>query len=173
MSDAADNIAALIEPTVSALGYELIRVTYGGGRKPTLQIMAEKPDGSMGVEDCAKLSRELSLILDVEDPLPGEYLLEVSSPGIDRPLTRPKDFERWLGFEAKVELGTQMDGRRRYRGRMTSFTGDMLTMETDEGVVELEFGEIAKAKLLMTDELLEAVQKSAAEKKNEAEAASE
>ncbi|WP_417464129.1 ribosome maturation factor RimP [Kordiimonas sp.] len=173
MSDAADNIAALIEPTVSALGYELIRVTYGGGRKPTLQIMAEKPDGSMGVEDCAKLSRELSLILDVEDPLPGEYLLEVSSPGIDRPLTRPKDFERWLGFEAKVELGTQMDGRRRYRGRMTSFTGDMLTMETDEGVVELEFGEIAKAKLLMTDELLEAVQKSAAEKKSEAEAASE
>lgn len=173
MSDAADNIAALIDPTVSALGYELIRVSYGGGRKPTLQIMAERPDGTMGVEDCAKLSRELSLILDVEDPLPGEYLLEVSSPGIDRPLTRPKDFERWLGFDAKVELGVQMDGRRRYRGRMTSFDGAMLIMETDEGVVEIEFGEIAKAKLLMTDELLEAVQKSAAEKKSEVEAASE
>jgi ribosome maturation factor RimP len=165
VSDAATNIAEIIEPTVSALGFELIRVTYGGGRKPTLQIMAEKPDGTMGVEDCAILSREISLILDVEDPLPGEYLLEVSSPGIDRPLTRPKDFERWLGFEAKVELGAQLDGRRRFRGRLTAFDGETLKIDTDdEGEVELAFGDIAKAKLLLTDELLEAVQKKAAEK---------
>ena len=161
MSDAAHHIAAIIEPTVTALGYELVRVTYGGGRKPTLQIMAERPDGTMGVEDCAKLSRELSLILDVEDPLDGEYLLEVSSPGIDRPLTRPKDFETWVGFEAKIELGTQLDGRRRYRGRMTSFDGTTLVLDTDEGVVDVSYDEIAKAKLLLTDELLEAVQKTA------------
>jgi ribosome maturation factor RimP len=171
VSDAATNIAEIIEPTVSALGFELIRVTYGGGRKPTLQIMAERPDGTMGVEDCATLSREISLILDVEDPLPGEYLLEVSSPGIDRPLTRPKDFERWLGFEAKVELGSQLDGRRRFRGRLIAFDGETVKIDTeDEGEVELAFGEIAKAKLLLTDELLEAVQKKAAANKG-AEAA--
>ncbi|MFC4348715.1 ribosome maturation factor RimP [Kordiimonas lipolytica] len=161
MSDAATNIADLIEPTVEALGFELVRVTYGGGRKPTLQVMAERPDGTMGVDDCATLSRELSLILDVEDPLPGEYLLEVSSPGIDRPLTRRKDFERWVGFEVKVEMEEQMDGRRRFRGRMTSFKDDVVTLETDEGVVELDFDGISKAKLLLTDELLEAVQKDA------------
>lgn len=161
MSDAASNIAALIEPTVEALGFELVRVTYGGGRKPTLQVMAERPDGTMGVDDCAKLSRELSLILDVEDPLPGEYLLEVSSPGVDRPLTRPKDFDRWVGFEVKVELGAQLDGRRRFRGRMTSFDGNVVLLETDEGDVSLDYGEISKAKLLLTDELLEAVQKDA------------
>ncbi|NVJ98751.1 MAG: ribosome maturation factor RimP [Alphaproteobacteria bacterium] len=162
MSDAANNIAELIEPTVEALGFELVRVTYGGGRKPTLQVMAERPDGTMSVDDCATLSREVSLILDVEDPLPGEYLLEVSSPGIDRPLTRAKDFERWVGFEVKVELGMQMDGRRRFRGRMVSFDGNMIVVDTDdEGEVSLEFGDVAKAKLILTDELLEAVQKQA------------
>ena len=161
MTDAATNIAALIEPTVEALGFELVRVTYGGGRKPTLQVMAEKPDGTMGVDDCATLSRELSLILDVEDPLPGEYLLEVSSPGVDRPLTRRKDFERWVGFEVKVEMEEQMDGRRRFRGRMTSFKDDVVILETDEGVVELDYDGISKAKLILTDELLEAVQKAA------------
>lgn len=161
MSDAATNIAALVEPVVESLGFELVRVTYGGGRKPTLQIMAERADGTMSVDDCAKLSRELSLILDVEDPLPGEYLLEVSSPGVDRPLTRPKDFERWVGFEVKIEMGTQIDGRRRFRGRMTEFAGDTVTLETDEGAVTLDYADISKAKLILTDELLEAVQKQA------------
>ncbi|UTW56961.1 ribosome maturation factor RimP [Kordiimonas sp. SCSIO 12610] len=159
MSDPADNIAALIEPTVEALGYELIRVTYGGGRKPTLQIMAEKPDGTMGVDDCAKLSREVSALMDVEDPLPDEYLLEVSSPGIDRPLTRPKDFKRWVGFDAKIELKTQIEGRRRFRGRIVSYDNDLLDIYTEEGHISLEFDEINKAKLLLTDELLDAVQK--------------
>ncbi len=158
MSDAATNIAALVEPVVESLGFELVRVTYGGGRKPTLQIMAERADGTMSVEDCAKLSRELSLILDVEDPLPGEYLLEVSSPGVDRPLTREKDFERWVGFEVKIEMGIQIEGRRRFRGRMTNFSGDTVTLETDEGAVSLDFAEISKAKLILTDELLDAVQ---------------
>ncbi|TNE67125.1 MAG: ribosome maturation factor RimP [Alphaproteobacteria bacterium] len=164
MSEPANQIAAIIEKTVEALGFELVRVTYGGGRKPTLQIMAQRPDGTMSVDDCATLSREVSLILDVEDPLPGEYLLEVSSPGIDRPLTRPKDFERWLGFEAKIELGMQIDGRRRFRGRLVSYEGDKLTLDTDEGSVTVDYDDIAKAKLILTDELLEAVQKQARER---------
>jgi ribosome maturation factor RimP len=159
LSDPAEHIADLIEPTVEALGYELIRVSYGGGRKPTLQIMAEKPDGTMGVDDCAKLSREISALMDVEDPLPDEYLLEVSSPGVDRPLTRPKDFKRWIGFDAKIELKDQIEGRRRYRGRLVSFENGTLSMYTDEGNISLNFDEISKAKLLLTDELLDAVQK--------------
>lgn len=161
MTEASVQIRDLIEPAVEGLGFELVRVTYGGGRKPTLQIMAERPDGTMSVDDCARLSREVSLILDVEDPLPGEYLLEVSSPGVDRPLTRPKDFERWVGFETKVELATQMDGRRRFKGRMTAFDGEEVRLETDEGEVVLPYGDISKAKLILTDELLAAVQKSA------------
>ncbi len=162
MSEAADRISDIIEATVESLGFELVRVTYGGGRKPTLQIMAERPDGTMNVEDCATLSREVSLLLDVEDPLPDEYLLEVSSPGVDRPLTRAKDFERWVGFDAKVELNEQLDGRRRFRGKMLSFDGEIIVIATDEGNFDLKFADISKAKLLLTDELLEALQKSAA-----------
>ena len=160
MSEAAGQIRALIEATVESLGFELVRVTYGGGRKPTLQIMAERPDGTMSVEDCATLSREVSLILDVEDPLQGEYLLEVSSPGIDRPLTRAKDFERWVGFDVKVEMNETIDDRRRFRGRMTGFDGDTVTLNVDGEKTELAFADIAKAKLILTDELLAAVQES-------------
>ncbi|MBL4837252.1 MAG: ribosome maturation factor RimP [Kordiimonadaceae bacterium] len=167
MTEAADQITAIIEATVESLGFELVRVTYGGGRKPTLQIMAERPDGTMGVEDCAKLSREVSLLLDVEDPLPGEYLLEVSSPGVDRPLTRAKDFERWVGFDVKVELGEQMDGRRRFRGKMLSFKDGVIVLATaDEGDFALNFADVAKAKLLLTDELLAAVKKKTPEENN-------
>nr|WP_281501602.1 ribosome maturation factor RimP [Kordiimonas laminariae] len=161
VSEAADKISDIIEATVESLGFELIRVTYGGGRKPTLQIMAERPDGTMNVDDCATLSREISLLLDVEDPLPEEYLLEVSSPGIDRPLTRVKDFERWIGFDAKIELNEQLDGRRRFRGKMLKFDGETISISTDEGDFDLAYADVSKAKLLLTDELLEAVQKSA------------
>lgn len=161
MSEAADKISDIIEATVESLGFELIRVTYGGGRKPTLQIMAERPDGTMNVDDCATLSREISLLLDVEDPLPEEYLLEVSSPGIDRPLTRAKDFERWIGFDAKIELNEQLDGRRRFRGKMLQFDGETISISTDEGDFDLAYADVSKAKLLLTDELLEAVQKNA------------
>ncbi|MFC3050321.1 ribosome maturation factor RimP [Kordiimonas pumila] len=161
MSDAAEQISALIEATVESLGYELIRVTYGGGRKPTLQVMAERPDGTMGVDDCARLSREISLLLDVEDPLPAEYLLEVSSPGVDRPLTRPVDFERWVGFDAKVELSEQIDGRRRFRGKIQSYNDGVIVLSSDEGIFELAFAEVSKAKLILTDELLDAVKKKA------------
>lgn len=160
MSEVSAKIVAMLEPTASALGFELIRVTYGGGRKPTLQIMAERPDGTMTVDDCAILSREVSALLDVEDPLSGEYLLEVSSPGIDRPLTRRKDFERWMGFDAKVEMNTQIDGRRRFRGKLLALDADDLTVETDEGTIVLDLSDVSKAKLLLTDELMAAVQKS-------------
>ena len=162
MTEAADQIRALIEATVESLGFELVRVTYGGGRKPTLQIMAERPDGTMGVEDCAKVSREVSLLLDVEDPLQGEYLLEVSSPGIDRPLTRAKDFERWVGFDVKVEMNEAINDRRRFRGRMTAFDGDTIALSMDDGEVKLAYADVSKAKLILTDELLEAVQKNRA-----------
>lgn len=161
MAEAADQISEIIEPVAESLGFELIRVTYGGGRKPTLQIMAERPDGTMSVDDCATLSREVSLLLDVEDPLPGEYLLEVSSPGVDRPLTRPKDFERWVGFEAKVELAIQLDSRRRFRGKILSFENDIIELKTDEGTFDLNYSDVSKAKLILTDELLAAVQKKA------------
>ena len=122
--------------------------------------MAERPDGTMGVDDCARLSRELSAILDVEDPISEEYLLEVSSPGVDRPLTRAKDFERWMGFDAKIELKEQLEGRRRFRGKLETFDGNNISILTDdEGMVEINIDDIAKAKLLLTDELLDAVQK--------------
>ena len=160
MTDASTHIADLLTPTVESLGFELVRVTYGGGRKPTLQIMAERPDGTMSVDDCATLSREVSALMDVEDPLDGEYLLEVSSPGIDRPLTRRKDFERWTGFEAKVEMVHAIDDRRRFRGRLISLTGNDLIIDTDEGQVVLDYSDLNKAKLLLTDELMDAVQNS-------------
>lgn len=160
MSDAANQITDLIEATVESLGFELVRVTYGGGRKPTLQIMAERPDGTMGVEDCATLSREVSLILDVEDPLDGEYLLEVSSPGIDRPLTRQKDFERWVGFDVKVEMKETIGDRRRFRGKMTAFDGATITLIVDGVETLLAYDDVSKAKLILTDELLEAVQRT-------------
>lgn len=161
MTEASVHIRELIEPAVEGLGFELVRVTYGGGRKPTLQIMAERPDGTMSVEDCARLSREVSVILDVEDPLPGEFLLEVSSPGVDRPLTRKKDFERWQGFDTKIELALAIDGRRRFKGKMTSFDGSDIVLETDEGTVTLKYSDVSKAKLLLTDELLDAVKANA------------
>lgn len=161
MTEASVHIRELIEPAVEGLGFELVRVTYGGGRKPTLQIMAERPDGTMSVDDCARLSREVSVILDVEDPLPGEFLLEVSSPGVDRPLTRKKDFERWLGFDTKIELALAIDGRRRFKGKMTAFNGSDIVLETDEGTITLKYSDVSKAKLILTDELLAAVQAEA------------
>lgn len=159
MSSSADKIRELIEPTAEALGFDLIRVTYGGGRRPTLQIMAERStDGGMSVDDCARLSREISILLDVEDPLSGEYLLEVSSPGIDRPLTRRKDFERWMGFDAKVELLEQIEGRRRFRGRLLGLDGNALKMVVEGEDLVLPFDQLSKAKLILTDELLAAVE---------------
>ena len=152
-------LEAIVGPTIEAMGYELVRVLVTGGRRPTLQIMAERADGSgMSVDDCAGISRTISAVLDVEDPISGEYTLEVSSPGIDRPLTRLKDFRRYAGFEARVDLAEPIEGRKRFNGRLIGVDeADRVLVETEPGVQEaLPFEGIARAKLVLTDELVAA-----------------
>lgn len=153
--DATEKIKAIIEPTIEAMGFELVRVTYGGAQRAKLQVMAERPDGTMTVDDCADLSHELSALLDVEDPISGEYILEVSSPGLDRPLTRLKDFERWKGFETRIELESPLDGRRRFRGMLLGLKDEAIALRVEGQVVYLPFELVQKAKLVMTDELLD------------------
>ena len=152
----SEKIAALVTPTLEDLGYELVRIQMSGGRGHlTLQIMAEPLDGrTMVVEDCATISRALSALLDVEDPISGAYSLEISSPGIDRPLVRPRDFERFAGYEAKVQTEAPIDGRKKFRGRLgdVSETGVRIVAEQEE--YEVPFTAIRSAKLVMTDELL-------------------
>ncbi len=154
-------IAALVEPAIAGLGYEIVRVAMNGATPPTLQVMVERADGqTLSVEDCAAVSRALSALLDVEDPIGGAYELEVSSPGIDRPLTRRKDFERFAGFEAKFELDALQDGRRRFRGRLLGLDGATVRVDNGGQVVVLPLDAIRKAKLVMTDELLAAAQQT-------------
>lgn len=153
-------IFQLIRGPAEGANFEIVRVRYGLHDGHTLQIMAERPDGSMVVADCEELSRILSAILDVEDPISSEYNLEVSSPGIDRPLTRPKDFIRWAGFEARVELGEAIDGRKRFRGLLHGFEdGEVLIEHEVEGfaekqVIGLPFRQLSEAKLIMSDDLI-------------------
>jgi ribosome maturation factor RimP len=153
--DASKRIEDLIAAPLDDMGYELVRVQISGTQRHTLQIMAERQDGeNMTVEDCATISRELSALFDVEDPISGSYTLEVSSPGLDRPLTRLKDFERFAGLEARVELHRPIDGRRRVRGRLGGLQGDMVRIDVDGEVVDLPFADIQRAKLILNDELL-------------------
>lgn len=158
----AKRIEALIAPTVEDLGFEIVRVLLVGSKRPRLQIMAERKDGSgIDVEDCAEISRAVSAVLDVEDPIRAAFTLEVSSPGIDRPLTRPKDYATWAGFDAKVELGAGIDGRKRFTGRLLGLEDgagdDVIVMETEAGErVALPFDDVQRAKLLLTDELIAA-----------------
>jgi len=156
--DKTAEIARLVEPTLNGMGYELVRVQFGGGdRRPTLQIMAERVDRrAMAVEDCAEISRVLSALLDVEDPVEGAYMLEVSSPGIDRPLLRPADYERFAGFEARLELRQPVDGRRRFRGRLAGVENGCARVVEPAGEFRLPLEEISKAKLVLTDELIAA-----------------
>lgn len=157
---AAGEIAALAEPVLEDIGFRLVRVTVSGRDGGTVQIMAERPDGTMSVDDCAEASRRLSPLLDAHDPMPGRYHLEVSSPGIDRPLVRPEDFETWAGCEAKVELNEAVDGRKRFRGRIEGFADGEVRLEVapegDDGprVMGFPAGMIATAKLVMSDDLL-------------------
>ena len=116
--------------------------------------MAERPDGTMEVEDCADLSRQISAIMEVEDPIASEYNLEVSSPGIDRPLTRLKDFDRWEGHEAKLETVEMIDGQKRFKGILAGTDGDEVLLEIDQGTIGLEFDWLADAKLVLTDDLI-------------------
>ena len=152
----ATKIAGLIRPALEDLGFDVVRVQLSGGRgvKLKLQVLAERPDGSMTVADCAKASRTVSTLLDVEDPIGGAYLLEVASPGIDRPLTRLKDFSRWASFEARVELVAPREGQRRFSGPLVGADGQDVVIDTQEGRKHLPFAEIAKAKLIMTEALL-------------------
>ena len=150
-------VEAMIAPALGGMGYGVVRVKIIGAARPTLQIMAERLDaGGMTVEDCAAISRVVSGILDVEDPIYSAYTLEVSSPGLDRPLVRPDDFERFAGLEAKIELLSALDGRRRYRGVLAGCADDVVTIVSEEGVKALPYSEIDNAKLIITDELLAA-----------------
>lgn len=147
-------IADIIQPSVEGLGFSLVRVRLMSGRVSTLQIMAERPDGSMEVDDCADLSRHLSAVLDVADPIAGEYTLEVSSPGIDRPLTRLEDFERWAGWIARLETDELIDGRKRFKGQLRGVEDGEVLIDIPEGTVGLKFEWLSDAKLVMTDELI-------------------
>jgi ribosome maturation factor RimP len=127
-----------------------------GGKRKTLQIMAERPDGGMDIEDCARLSRELSDFLERQDPIQGEFVLEVSSPGIDRPLTRLTDFARWAGHDAKIELvAPDAEGRKRFRGLLLGLDGNDVVMEVDGARRTFPFGGIAEAKLVLTEKLIQ------------------
>lgn len=151
-----DRLNALIEPLVESAGFELIRVRVTGGNTKTLQIMAERPDHTMSAEDCAKLSRALSPALEEADPIEGHYNLEVSSPGIDRPLVRLKDFEDWRGWPAKLELNRLVEGRKRFSGVVAGTDEGKVAFdiddETETALFDLEW--IASAKLVLTDELI-------------------
>ena len=156
----AAKFASLAEPVLEGLGFRIVRVQVSGREGHTVQIMAERPDGTISVEDCAVISRNLSPVLDVHDPLAESYRLEVSSPGIDRPLVRPSDFEAWTGYEARIEVSEPIDGRKRFRGTLEGFEAGEALLETDLGsgqglqVIGLKVELIAEAKLVLTDALV-------------------
>lgn len=157
----AQRVVALAEPVLADLGFRLVRVKMSG---PTLQIMAERPDGTFSIEDCEAVSRAMSPVLDVEDVISSRYHLEVSSPGIDRPLVRPSDFEAWAGHELKVEMAVPVAGRKRFKGTLEGYTdGEVrIFIENPEGaskeplLIGIPFADIGDAKLVLTDELIAA-----------------
>jgi ribosome maturation factor RimP len=159
MSDVlGEKVAEIIGPSVAAMGYDMVRASLNGDRRRTLQIMVERADrAEMTVEDCAAVSRAVSALLDVEDPIQGAYNLEVSSPGIDRPLVRPDDFERFSGFEAKIDLHRVIDGRKRLRGTIRGIDGEQcVAIDTNDDGVTIPYSEIKAAKLVLTDDLIKA-----------------
>ncbi len=155
-------LAEIISPVIEDLGFELVRIRLQGGKTATLQIMADRPEGGINVDDCADISTAVSAILDVEDPLEDAYHLEVSSPGIDRPLTRLKDFETFEGYEARLETNQPIDGRKRFKGVLTGVEkgegGDEVLLNIEEGgevqTIGLNFDWLSDAKLVLTDELI-------------------
>ncbi len=155
----AADIAALVEPALEDLGFRLVRVQVLGRDGQTVQIMAERMDGTMSIDDCETASRQLSPLIDAHDPLPGSYRLEISSPGIDRPLVRPSDFSDWAGHEAKIALKNAIDGRKRYRGTIEGLEGGKIRLSCDaeDGGPEpltIAVDAIAEAKLVLTDDLV-------------------
>jgi len=147
-------MAEIITPVIEDIGYELVRVRLMSGKNTILQIMADKPGGGIEVDDCAKISTAVGATLDVEDPIVDEYALEVSSPGIDRPLTRLKDFENFEGYEAKIETTELIDGRRRFKGQLAGIDGNDVLINVEEGTIGLQFDWLSDAKLVLTDELI-------------------
>ncbi len=150
-----DTIAQMIEPSLTAMGYRLVRVVLIGGRRARLQVMAERiDDAPMSVDDCASISRSISALLDVADPIAGSYMLEVSSPGIDRPLVRPEDYERFRGFEARIELAQPVAGRKRFRGRLLGAADGEVRLITEAGETRLPLSDVTRARLVVTDDLI-------------------
>ena len=150
-------LVELLDPVAEAAGYEIVRLRLMGGENARrLQIMAETPDGDMVVEDCARLSRAISEVMDAADPIKGEYTLEVSSPGVDRPLTRLKDFATYEGHEARIELDRVAEGRKRFRGVLAGIDGDNIgiDLEGEEATAMVPFSWIVDAKLILTDALM-------------------
>lgn len=154
-------VAHIVEPAIEDLGFRLVRIVMSGRDGLTLQIMAERPDGTMTVEDCETISRNISPLLDVEDPIDRDYHLEVSSPGIDRPLVRRSDFERWAGHLAKIELARLVAGRKRYKGTLTGVEDGAARIKLDApppdapDTVLLPLADIAEARLVLTDALIQ------------------
>ena len=153
----AHRIKGFITPSVEAMGFRLVSVNYTAGKNPRLQIMAEHAEtGRMNIEDCEKVSRTISAVLDVEDPFVGAYSLEISSPGIDRPLVTIEDFKKFLGFDVKVETGESFGGRKRFKGRLRAVKEGVVTVEGNNEFFKLAYQDIHKAKLLLSDELIAA-----------------
>jgi ribosome maturation factor RimP len=147
----------LLDPVAEAAGYEIVRLRLmGGAERRRLQIMAEQPDGEMNVEGCTRLSRAISEVMDAADPISGEYVLEVSSPGVDRPLTRLRDFETYEGHEAKIELDRLAEGRKRFRGQLAGVEGEQIgiDLEGEDETAMVPFAWIVEAKLVLTDQLM-------------------
>jgi ribosome maturation factor RimP len=156
----AARVATVAEPVIRDLGFRLVRVKVSALNGCTVQIMAEREDGTMTVEDCEAVSRALSPVFDLEDPVERAYNLEISSPGIDRPLVRVQDFERWAGYEAKVEMDAPVAGRKRFRGVIRGVEGEAVSLELadvkegEERLVRLPLADLADARLVLTDELV-------------------
>lgn len=151
-------LADIVQPVIEGLGFELVRIRLMGGATRILQIMADKPEGGIEVDHCGDVSTAVSAVLDVEDPIEENYVLEVSSPGIDRPLTRLKDFEMWKGWEARIETTELIDGRRRFKGTLGGVEGEEVLIEIEDGketvTIGLQFDWLSDAKLILTDELI-------------------
>jgi len=153
-------VAAIIEPTINEMGYQLVRVKLSSQNGMTLQIMAERPDGIMTVNDCEKLSTAISPVLDVEDPIDKAYHLEVSSPGIDRPMVRKSDFTKWTGHIVKFETSVMVEGRKRFRGTIKSVSEDAFVLDREaagkdeDPLVTIPFNTLSEARLILTDELI-------------------
>ena len=153
-------ISTIVSPAIESLGYELVRLRLTDDEPSTLQVMADSISGTFNVDDCAKISTDISTILDIEDPIEKEYTLEVSSPGIDRPLTRLKDFEDWCGYQVKLETLELVDGQRRFKGNLLGVDNDSVVLELNGKKLKIDFYLLSDAKLILTDTLIKDVLKN-------------